>query len=168
MDSNLPYISHCLFTFYFDTIRLSVVQVKQNATHLSQHDSLKGADVHEMTLWVPSGSPHSKTNFRLLIVSSKYIEITMLLETHIPQTTLCATFGALLRSIPLGILDHLLCQLQSQDRSRTSGRLTSVAGSAMHMKIPDDIGREAGIGRTKNRKELSYSGLTRVDRPSVE
>ena len=24
----------------------------------------------------------------------------------------------------------------------------------MHMKIPDGIGREAGIGRTQNRKEL--------------
>ena len=92
----------------------------------------------------------------------------MLLETHILQTTLCATFGARLRSIPLGILDHLLGQLEFQDRSRTSGRVTSVGGSAMHMKIPEDIGREAGIGRTQNRKELSYSGLTRVDRPSVE
>ena len=92
----------------------------------------------------------------------------MLLETHTPQTSLCATFGARLRSILLGILDHLLGQLESQDRSRTSGRVTSVGGSAMHMKIPDDIGREAGIGRTQNRKELSYSGLTRVDKPSVE
>ena len=92
----------------------------------------------------------------------------MLLETHTLQTALCATFGARLRSIPLGILDHLLGQLESRDRSRTSGRVTSVGGSAMHMKIPDDIGREAGIGRTQNRKELSYSGLTRVDRPSVE
>ena len=39
--------------------------------------------------------------------------------------------------------------------SLTSGRLSSVAGSAMHMKLPDDIGREAGIGRTRNRKELN-------------
>ena len=31
----------------------------------------------------------------------------------------------------------------------------SVAGGAMHMKCPDDIGREAGIGRTRNGKELS-------------
>ena len=76
----------------------------------------------------------------------------MFLETHILQTTLCATFGARLCSIPLGILDHLLGQLESHDRSRTSGRVTSVGGSAMHMKIPDDIGREAGIGRTQNRK----------------
>ena len=135
---------------------------------MSQHDSLKGVLVREITLWVTSGALHSKTHFRLLIENSKSTIITMLLETHIPQTSLCATFGARLRSIPLGILDHLLGQLESQDRSRTSGRVTSVGGSAMHMKIPDDIGREAGIGRTQNRKELSYSGLTRVDRPSVE
>ena len=121
-----------------------------------------------MTQWVKSGALHSKTHFRLLIVSSKYIVITMLLETHIPQTSLCTTFGARLRSIPLGILDHLLGELGSQDRPKTSGRVTSVGGSAMHMKIPDDIGRDAGIGRTQNRKELSYSGLTRVDLPSVE
>ena len=92
----------------------------------------------------------------------------MLLETHTLQTSLCATFGARLRWIPLGILDHLLGQLESQHRSRTSGRVTSVGGSAMHMKIPEDIRREAGIGRTQNRKELSYSGLTRVDRLSVK
>ena len=92
----------------------------------------------------------------------------MLLETHIPQTTLCATFGVRVCWIPLGILDHLLGHLEPQDRCRTSGRVTSVGGSAMHMKIPDDIWREAGIGRTQDRNELSYSGLTRVDRPSVE
>ena len=135
---------------------------------MSQHDSRKGVHVREITLWVKSGALHSKTFFRFLSVSSTYTIITLLLETHIPQISLCATFGARLRSIPLGILDHLLGQLESQDRSRTSGRVTSVGGSAMHMKIPDDIGREAGIGRTQNRKELSYSGLTRVDRPSVE
>ena len=31
----------------------------------------------------------------------------------------------------------------------------SVGGSAMHMKCPDDIGREAGIGETRNGKELN-------------
>ena len=38
---------------------------------------------------------------------------------------------------------------------RTSGRVSSVGESAMHMKWPDGIGREAGIGRTRNGKELS-------------
>ena len=35
------------------------------------------------------------------------------------------------------------------------GRVPSVRGSAMHMKWPDGIGREAGIGRTQNREELT-------------
>ena len=108
MESDLTHILNGFATFYFDTIRLNVLQVNKNATHLSQHDSLKGAYVHEITLWVTSGAPHSKTHFRLLIVSSKYIVITMLLETHTPQTSFCATFGARLRSILLGILDHIL------------------------------------------------------------
>ena len=37
----------------------------------------------------------------------------------------------------------------------TSSQISSVGGSAMHMKWPDDIGREAGIGRTRNREELT-------------
>ena len=31
--------------------------------------------------------------------------------------------------------------------------ISSVGGSAMHMERPDDVGREAGIGRTRNGKE---------------
>ena len=38
---------------------------------------------------------------------------------------------------------------------QTSRRVSSVGGSAMHMKRPDGIGREAGSGRTRNRKELN-------------
>ena len=65
IDSVLTHICNCFSTFYFDTIRLHVVQVKQNATHLSQHDSHKGVHVREITLWVTSGAPHSKTKFSL-------------------------------------------------------------------------------------------------------
>ncbi len=36
----------------------------------------------------------------------------------------------------------------------TISGVSFVDGSAKHMKRPDDIGREAGIGRTRNRKEL--------------
>ena len=46
----------------------------------------------------------------------------------------------------------------------------AVVGSAMHMKCPDDIGREAGIVRTRIGKDVSdtvYSGLARGDWPSV-
>ena len=33
--------------------------------------------------------------------------------------------------------------------------ISTVGGSAMHMERPDDVGREAGIGRTRNRKGLT-------------
>ena len=35
-----------------------------------------------------------------------------------------------------------------------TGLVTSVGGSDMHMTGPDDIGREAGIVGTQNRKDL--------------
>ena len=43
----------------------------------------------------------------------------------------------------------------ARDYIQTSGRAFSVDGSAMHMKWPDDIGREAGIGRTRRGFEPS-------------
>ena len=42
--------------FYFGIIRFNILQVKQNATHLSQHDSTKGANAHEMTLCIAYGA----------------------------------------------------------------------------------------------------------------
>merc|ERR1711995_80087 len=45
--------------------------------------------------------------------------------------------------------------LHAPNDIQTSGRVSSVGGSAMHMKWPDGIGREAGIGRTLNREELT-------------
>ena len=38
---------------------------------------------------------------------------------------------------------------------QTSSQISSVGGSAVHMKWPDDIGREAGIGRTQDGDGLS-------------
>ena len=105
----------------------------------------------------------------------------MLLEAHVPQTALGVTFGARLRSIPLGLLDRPLGHFDSKaahgprngsiwrpfgpptspkDALQTlpghvcgltaRKRIYSVGGGAMHMKRPDDIGREAGIGRTQH------------------
>ena len=42
-----------------------------------------------------------------------------------------------------------------KDALQTLLRYASVDGSAMHMKRPDGIGREAGIGGTRNGKELN-------------
>ena len=88
MKSDMTHIYNGFSTLYFDMIRLNVLQVKKNAICLSQHDSLKGVHVREITLWVTYGAPHSKTNFRLLIVCSKYTRITMLWETHTYKTKL--------------------------------------------------------------------------------
>ena len=92
----------------------------------------------------------------------------MLLETHVPQTTMGVTFGARLRSIPLGLLDRPLCHFDPKAARgprngsiwRPFGPPTSPFGppvgeGAMHMKSPDDIGQEVGIGRTQHRKELN-------------
>ena len=112
----------------------------------------------------------------------------MLLGTHVPQTTLGVTFGARLRSIPLGLLDRPLGHFDPKaahglrngsiwrpfgpptsprDALQTlpghargfiftsSPRIYSVGEGAMHMKSPDDIGREAGMGRTRNGEELT-------------
>ena len=40
--------------------------------------------------------------------------IHMLSGTHVPQSTLCVTFGARHRSIPLGLLDRTLGDLDPQ------------------------------------------------------
>ena len=163
----MTHISNVFSTFHFDTILPHVFQVKK-MQHACRNMTRSRA------LCPRNGTVRNvrRTSFQdkcsLTYCKFKIDNTYNAFGDTYPPGALCATFGARLRSIPLGILDHLLGQLGSQDRPRTSGRVTSVGGSAMHMKIPDHIGREAGIGRTQNRKELSYAGLTRVDRPSVE
>jgi len=183
----MTHIPNDFSLFYINATRRRVGVVTKNATDLSQHEALKGADVPKMTLCVTYGAPRVGTHFRLLTRCSEYAVIPMLLGTHVPQPTVCVTFSAPRRSIPASLLDRLLAAWAAkaaqglrigsfwrpfgQPRSprdalrtllrhargyiRTSGRVSSVGGSAMHMKWPDDIGREAGIGRTRNRKELT-------------
>ena len=112
----------------------------------------------------------------------------MLLTTSVPQTTLCVTFGARLRSLPFSLLGRPSAARTAKVAQRTPERarlgtiwatdvaqgcppdlasaclrlhlnlwlgIFSVGGSAMHMKCPYDIGREAGIGGTRNGKELN-------------
>ena len=100
--------------FYVSTSRCRFGKVIKNATDMFQHDVLKGAHVHEMTLCVTFGAPHFRTDVRFFITCSKYTVIHMLLRTHVPQTTLCVTFGARLRSVPLSLLDRLLAAKAAQ------------------------------------------------------
>ena len=187
MDSILTHISNVFSLFYVDAARLRFGEVIKNATNLSQHEALKGAHVHEMTLCVASGALRFRTHFRLLTRCSNYAVIHITLCTHVPQTTLYVTFGARPRSIPLSLLDPLLATwaakaaqgLRNGSAERpfglptsprdalqtllrhargyieTSRRVSFVDESAMHMKWPYDIGREAGIGRTRNGEELN-------------
>ena len=128
--------------FYIRATRRHFGGVRKSATDLLQHEALKDA--------------------------------------HVRQTPLCVTFGARRPSVPPTLSDRLLddsgaktaqglrngsawrpfgLPMSPRDALRTilwhAGRASSVGGSAMHMKWPDDIGREAGIGRTRNWKELS-------------
>ena len=149
---------------------------------------LSGTHVPQNTLCVTFGAPQFRTHFRFLTGCSEYAMIHMLSSTHVPQSTLRVTFSARHRSIPLGLLDRPLGHFDPKaahglrngsiwrpfgppttprDALQTlpghacgfiltsSPGIYSVGEGAVHMKCPDDIGREAGIGRTRNRNELS-------------
>ena len=143
---------------------------------LLRHDALEGAHVHENKLCITFGAPPFRTLLGSLARCSKYTVIHMLLGTHVRQTTLCVTFGARLlfgsaqppppprhppdrpRTAPPPFAWRIARQTllrRARGYLHTSCRASSVGGSAMHMKWPDGIGREAGIGRTQNREELT-------------
>ena len=122
MDSILTHISNVCSLFYVNTARRRFGEVMKNATNLSQHEALKGAHVHEMTLCVTFGALRFGTHFRLLARCSNYAVIHITLGTHVPQTTLHVTFGARPRSIPLSLLDRLFGHLGRQGRPRTPER----------------------------------------------
>ena len=120
MHPILTHISNVFYLFYVNSVRRLFGEVIKNATNMSQHHALKGANVHEMTLCVTFFAPHFRTEFRFFIASHKYTVIHMLWGTHVRQTTLCVTFGARPRSIPLSLLDDLCGHLGRQGRPRTS------------------------------------------------
>ena len=124
--------------------------VRNNSTDLSQHDAAHDLSVRKNALCVTSGAPLCGTNFRLLTRHSEYVMISLILGTPVPRSTVSVSFGAPRRTLPT-----------------TTGEVPSVGGSAMHMKWPDGIGREAGIGRTRSGDGLRFPGLARDDRPSV-
>ena len=134
-------------------IRRRCVKVTNHSTNMSEHVALQGAHVPETTLCVTFGAPHVRTHFRRLCTSWPDLwASTPPRQPNDPRTS------------PSG---HLLGnQLPHQCHPHpTSGHflqhpnlrfaVSSVGGSAMHMKWPDGIGREAGIGRTQNWKELT-------------
>ena len=101
-------------------------------------------------LRVMSAAPLGGTDFRFLIKRSGYVVISLVLGTPVPRTAVSVAFGAPRRTLPT-----------------PTGKVPSVGGSAMHMKWPDGIGREAGIGRTRSGDGLRFSGLARDAWPAV-
>ena len=152
------------------------MKVTNHSANMFEHVALQAAHVPQTTLCVTFGAPPFRTLLGNLARCSKYTVIHLLLGTHVRQTTLCVTFGARLL---FGSANLLPPPGQPPDRPRTASppfawriarrtllrrargylhtscRASSVGGSAMHMKWPDGIGREAGIGRTRDRKELT-------------
>ena len=134
------------------------MNVTNNLTNMSKHVALQVAHVHQTTLCVTFGAPHVRTHFRCLCTSWPDLwASTPPRQPNDPRTS------------PSG---HLLGnQLPHQCHPHpTSGHflqhpnlrfaVSSVGGSAMHMERPDDVGREAGIGRTLNGDELKvFPGL---------
>ena len=107
---------------YVCTIWKRFTKIIKHANNLSQHEALKGAYVHEIALCVTFLAPHVRTHFRIFIKCSKYTIIRMLPRTHVPRMTVCVTFRARLRSIPLSLLDRLFGHLGRQGRPRTPER----------------------------------------------
>ena len=126
--------------FYVSVTRWRFCKIIKHANNLSQHEMLKGANVHEMTLCVTFGAPQFVAHFRFLTGGSEYAMIHMLSGTHVPQTTLCVTFGARHRSIPLGLLVRTLGPLDPQGHPGTPERLrlaTIWAGNVAQGCPPD-------------------------------
>ena len=136
--------------FYLSTIRCLFGMVRKNSTDLSQHDADHDLSVRENTLRVLSGAPLGGTDFRLSTRHAGCVSISLILGTPVPRATMSVRFRAPRRTLPT-----------------TTGEVPSVGGSAMHMKWPDGIRREAGIGRTRSGDGPTLSGLARDARPAV-
>ena len=147
--------------FYVSATRWRFCKFIRNANNLWQHEALKGTNVHEMALCVTFGAPPFGTHFRLLTRCLRYARNHTLSGTHVPQTTLGVTFGARPRSIPRSLLGSLCGHLGHQGRPSTpEGFRPAIFWAAnfahrRRMKWPDDIGREAGNGRTRDGKKLT-------------
>ena len=132
-------------------IRRRCVKVTNHSTNMSEHVALQGAHASATTLCVTFSALHVRTHFRCLCTSwSDLWASTPPRQPNDPRTSPSGHFlGNQLphqrhQHPPLGgFLQHLSLRFA----------VSSVGGSAMHMERPDDVGREAGIGRTRERKE---------------
>ena len=123
--------------FYVNANRCRFDKVIKNATDLCQQQALLDVPVRQTTLRVTFGAPCRGTIFRLLTRHSEYAMISLTLSAPVPLMVSVA-FGARPKSVPM-----------------STAEVASVGGSAKHVKRPDDVGREAGIGTSRSRKELN-------------
>ena len=134
-------------------IRRRCVKVTNHSTNMSEHVALQGAHVSQTTLCVTFGAPHVRTHFRCLCTS--WPDLWASTPPRQPNDPRTNPSGHLLgnqlphQCHPHPTLGHFL------QHPNLRFAVSSVGGSAMHMKWPDGIGREAGIGRTQNWKELT-------------
>ena len=133
-------------------IRRRCVKVTSHSTNMSEHVALQGAHVPKTTLCVTFGAPHVRTHFRRLCTSCPDLWASSPPRQHNDPRT--SPSGHLLgnqlphQCHPHPTLGHFL------QHPNLRFAVSSVGGSAMHMKWPDGIGREAGIGRTRRGQEL--------------
>ena len=128
-------------------------QVTNNSTNMSKHVALQGAHVHQTTLCVTFGAPHVRTHFRCLCTS--WSDLWTCTPPKPPNYARTCLYGNLLGTqFPHGCHpDPTSARLRQHPNLQFV--ISTVGGSAMHMERPDDIGREAGIGGTRNGKELN-------------
>ena len=132
-------------------IRRRCVKVTNHSTNMSEHVALQGAHAPQTALCVTFGAPHVRTHFRCLCTS--WPDLWASTPPRQPNDPRTSPSGHL-----LGNQLHQQCgphPASGQFLQHPNPRfvVSSVGGGAMHMKRPDDVGREAGIGRTRNRKE---------------
>ena len=132
------YISNDFSMYYVNANRCRFGEVINNATDLSQQQALHDAPVRQTTLRVTFGAPCRGTTCRILTGRSEYVMISLTLSAPVPLATMGVAFGARPKSIRM-----------------SPGEVASVGGSVKHVKWRDDVGREAGIGRTRSRNELN-------------
>ena len=77
-------------------------------TGRSQHVTVKGGQVHEVSLCVTFVASRFGTNSRALFQSSTYVMFSLAFGAHVLQTTTCVTFGAPRCSVPPRLLETSL------------------------------------------------------------
>ena len=132
-------------------LRHRCVTVTSHSTNMSEHVALQGAHVPETTLCVTFGAPHVRTHFLRLCTSWPDLwASTPPRQPNDPRTSSSGHFAG--NQLPHQCHPHPTSGHFLQHPNLRFA-VSSVGGGAMHMERPDDVGREAGIGRNRNRKE---------------